>query len=100
MTTVRIYQPSKTSMQSGKGKAKEWRVEFETTDPLIAEPLMGWIASQDMSQELRLSFPTLEEALHFAKSKDIRYTVSTPPRIDVVPKSYGTNFTCPRMRGM
>lgn len=99
MTTVRIYQPSKTAMQSGKKKTRKWRVEFETKDPLLTESLMGWVAAYDMSQELQLSFSTLREALEFAKAKGVSYTVYNPRSVSVTPKSYATNFTCPRVRG-
>ncbi len=100
MATVRIYQPCKTAMQSGKGQTKAWVVEFETPDPFLADPLMGWISSFDMRQELHLSFPSLKEALHFAKTRDLHVTICTPPKVSVVPKSYGMNFTCSRMRGL
>ena len=99
MTRVRIYQPSKTAMQSGKRKTKEWLVEFETEDPLVAEPLIGWVASYDMSQELRLSFPSLAEALHFASINGFSYVVCNPSKISKVTKNYAFNFTCPRVRG-
>ncbi len=100
MTTVRIYQPSKTVMQSGQGKTKKWCVSFETEDPLIPEPLMGWIKSRDMSLELHLSFSSLKEALQFAKLKGVHYTIYNPTEISIIPKSYGANFTNPRIRGM
>ena len=100
MTTVRIYQPSQTAMQSGKGKTKHWLVEYETKDPMISEPLMGWIASIDTREQLRLFFPSLGEAIQFAKLKGLRYTISNPTKVSIVPKSYGTNFTCPRIRAM
>lgn len=99
MTTVRIYQPSKTAMQSGQGKTKSWRVVFETSDPLTREPLMGWVQSYDMRQELRLVFPSLAEAIHYAVSHGFSYTVCNSHQIKRVPKSYAINFTCPRMRG-
>lgn len=99
MTTVRIYQPSKTAMQSGWGKTKSWRVEFETDDPLITDPLMGWVKSYDMTQELHLSFPSLSEALHYATINRFSYIVCSPSKISMVPKSYGFNFTNPRVRG-
>ncbi len=100
MVTVRIYQPSKTAMQSGKGKTKRWLVEFESHDPRVTDPLMGWVSSEDTHQQLRLFFPSLTEAIRFAKLKNLRYLVSSPSSIERVPKSYGTNFTCPRIRGM
>lgn len=99
MTTVRIYQPSKTVMQSGKGKTKKWLLEFETADPLIAEPLMGWVESYDMSQELQLSFSSLSKAIDFAIGNGLSYTVYNRCKISTKPKTYAFNFTCPRVRG-
>jgi len=99
MRTVRIYHSYQTAMQSGKGKTKKWIMEFETDDPLTPEPLVGWVQSSDMTQQLYLSFNSLEEALHFAKVKDFAYTVSNPCQILTVPKNYAFNFTNPRVRG-
>jgi len=99
MTTVRIYQPLKSTMQAGKGKTNEWYVTFESKDPLLPNSLMGWVSSQDMRQELRLSFSSLLKAIDYAKINGFRYIVSTPPKSDIRPKSYGFNFTCPRIRG-
>jgi hypothetical protein len=99
MTTVRIYQPSKSAMQSGKGNTREWLVEFEKWDPLLPEPLNGWVSSKDTKQQLQLKFQTLEEALTFVNSKGLKYTVLNPALQEMFPKSYGFNFTCPRIRG-
>lgn len=99
MTTVKIYQPSKTAMQSGKKKMKRWYVDFETEDPLIAESLMGWVSSSDMTQELHLSFSSLSEALAFVSAKGFSYTICNPHQMIGLPKSYAINFTCPRIRG-
>ena len=44
-------------MQSGRGKLKEWLLEFETKDT-STNPLMGWEASNDTLQEVTLKFPT------------------------------------------
>lgn len=98
MPRLRIYQPSKTPMQAGRRK-RDWHVDFETTDPLTPDPLMGWVSAFDMSQELSLSFPSLEEALHFATLHGFPYTVCSPAPVIKPPKSYASNFTCPRVRG-
>jgi len=99
MTTVRIYQPSKSAMQAGKAKTKVWHLEFETHDPLLPEPLSGWVSSKDTNQQLVLKFASLEEVLGFANSKGYRYSVMNPALQEIVPQSYGFNFTCPRIRG-
>ena len=100
MTRIRIYQPSKTAMQSGWRKTERWLVEFETNDPLTTEPLMGWVKSSDMTQELHLFFPSLSEALHFAMINGFSYTVCNPSQVYLVPKNYAFNFTNPRVRGL
>lgn len=100
MTIVRIYQPAKTAMQSGLAKTKEWRVEFETDDPPTPEPLMGWVKSNDMTQELHLEFSSLDEALRYAITHDYSYTVCHPPKVAIIPKNYASNFTNPRVRGV
>lgn len=99
MTTVRIYQPCKTAMQSGQKKTNHWLVEFETQAALKTDPLMGWVSSSNTRDQLHLFFPTLEEAIQFAKIKGLQYTISNPPRVFLKPKSYENNFTCPRVRG-
>lgn len=99
MTTVRIYQPSKSTMQAGKKNTNVWCVDFEPQDSLAPEPLMGWIPAQDMRRELDLSFSSLEEALQFVKIKGFQYTICNPTTVFRVPKSYEINFTCPRIRG-
>lgn len=99
MAKVRIYQPSKTAMQSGKGKIKKWLMEFETKDPMTAHSLMGWVSSQDTSQQLHLTFLSLREAIRFAKEKGFNYTVYNPTEISIPPKNYALNFTCSRIRG-
>lgn len=99
MPLVRIYQPSKSAMQSGKANTKVWYITAEPTDPLLSEPIMGWTSSTDMSQEVRLTFSSLEKAIEFARLKGLQYTIYNSTKIDSRPKNYGENFTCPRVRG-
>ena len=60
--TARIYRPARNAMQSGKGKSKQWVLVHEQAIARKIEPLMGYTSSSDMSQQIKLSFPTLEEA--------------------------------------
>ena len=53
-------------MQSGRGKLKNWVLEFITKDPSI-NPLMGWETSTDTLEEIILKFPTKEKAIEYAK---------------------------------
>ena len=78
-------------MQSGRGKLKEWLLEFETKDPSI-NPLMGWEASTDTLEEIILKFPTKEKAIKYAKKNNISYSIVEPKQRDFVIKAYADNF--------
>ena len=91
MKKAKIYIPTKTAMQSGRGKLKEWLLEFETKDPSI-NPLMGWEASTDTLEEIILKFPTKEKAIEYAKKNNISYSIVEPKQRDFVIKAYADNF--------
>ena len=56
--TARIYKPTKTAMQSGKAKTKDWVLDYDPEVPRTVEPLMGWTSSSDMRQQLKKPSPT------------------------------------------
>lgn len=91
MTKARIYQPDKTAMQSGKAK-DSWLLEFAPEKPPFVDPLMGWTGMTDMKQEIKLSFPTQEAAVAYAKKQKIPYEVFSPPKRRPVKKAYADNF--------
>ena len=72
MKKAKIYIPTKTAMQSGRGNIKKWILEFEVRDPTV-EPLMGWESSDDTLSEVKLEFFTKEQALDYAKKNNIEY---------------------------
>jgi hypothetical protein len=89
---AKIYKPAKTAMQSGTAKTKKWIMEFEPHDTRFIEPIMGWVSSSDMRQEIKLQFETKEQAISYAKKHAIDYIVIDPkPRIMHL-KSYSSNF--------
>lgn len=89
---VRIYQPPKTAMQSGRARKNVWMMEFEPTAARQVEPLMGWTSSADTRAQLRLSFDSLEEAIAYAKAEGLMYSVETPRERSIKPKAYSDNF--------
>jgi hypothetical protein len=93
---VRIYQPAKTAMQSGKAQTRSWVLEFEPSAPRVREPLMGWTSSRDTQQQVRLSFATKEEAIAYARAHGMMYTVQEPKPHRVQPKAYADNFAYTR----
>ena len=91
MKKAKIYIPSKTATQSGRGKLKNWVLEFETKDPSI-NPLMGWETSTDTLEEVNLKFPTKAKAIEYAEKNNISYKVIEPKQKEFVIKSYADNF--------
>jgi hypothetical protein len=89
---ARIYRPAQNQMQSGTARTRQWVLDFEPASPRRVEPLMGWTSTTDMSQELRLTFDTKEEAIAYAQREGIPFRVfeakgRTPKRI-----AYSDNF--------
>jgi hypothetical protein len=72
---ARIFQPARTAMQSGDAKTRLWLLEYEPESPREADPLMGWTSSADMRQQIRLTFPTKEEAVAYATRNGIPYRI-------------------------
>ena len=89
---ARIYKPSRTATQSGRGLINEWMLEYEPSSARRPEPLMGWVASADTNNQVRIEFPTLEDAEAFAERLGLDYTVQAPRARRVKPRNYGDNF--------
>ncbi len=89
---ARIFVPSKNAMQSGKGKAQNWVLEFEPQSRQEIDPLMGWVSSSDMNAQVRLQFASQEEAESYAKREGITYRLEAPKTKKLRKKSYSENF--------
>ena len=79
-------------MQSGRGNAKRWVLEFEAEDARRIDGLMGWTGSSDMGQELRLTFETKEAAVAFAEARGLSFTVDSSPERKTRIRAYADNF--------
>ena len=97
--TARIYKPARTAMQSGTAKTHDWLLEYEPETPRVVEPLMGWTSSTDMKSQIRLRFPTREEAIAYCERKGIAYQVSEPKEPARRSIAYADNFAFQR-RGL
>lgn len=95
---ARIYQPSKTAMSSGMARTRRWLLDFGRDSAREIDPLMGWTSSTDTQAQVRLSFPTKEAALEYARDKGIDAVVVEPKRrqSNVRPRGYGENFATDR----
>jgi hypothetical protein len=90
---ARIYKPAKTAMQSGNARTKEWVLDYEPETPRQIEPLMGWTASGDMRQQVRLQFDTAEEAIGYCERYGIPYQLSKAKPSERQIVSYAANFS-------
>ena len=84
-------------MQSGRSNTQTWILEFEPTDALKVDSLMGWSGSQDTSRQLKMRFPSKEDAVAYAKRKGLLYRVQDPRQRIVKPKAYADNFAYKRV---
>ncbi len=94
--SVVIFKPSKTAMQSGKARTKDWVLEHKQTSARKPDPLMGWSSADDTTNQVRLSFETKEEAIAYAERHSLEYTVQAPREAKPKLKAYADNFSYTR----
>ena len=90
--TVKIYKPSKTAMQSGRGQTKQWVAEYVSDVSTTKDTLMGWTSSSDTKSQIKLFFETKEQAIIWAINNNYQFFVEEPQIRKIKPKSYSANF--------
>ena len=98
MALARIYRPAKTAMQSGRAKTRRWVLEYEPASRRDPDPLMGWSSAQDTLNQVQLRFDSLDEAIAFAKKRELEYALIEPNQRTRKVKSYADNFRYDRVR--
>ncbi|MEL6371177.1 MAG: ETC complex I subunit [Pseudomonadota bacterium] len=90
---ARIYQPSKTAMQSGKAKTSQWLLEFEAAAAKRIDPLMGWTSGSDTAAgQVKLQFSSKEAAVDYAEKHRIPFQVIETAERTQHAKAYADNF--------
>ena len=89
---ARIYRPARNVMQSGSANTERWVLEFEPETPPTADPLMGWTSTVETNPQVKLTFPTKDEAIAFAVKKGIAFEVKEEEPKRTQKKSYADNF--------
>ena len=92
MSKAIIYKPTKSATQSGKSKSKIWVLEYETSKSQHADSLMGWIGNGSTLSQIKLDFPTKENAIAYAQHKNIDFEIKEPQNSKFKHKSYAENF--------
>ena len=95
---AKIFQPARSAMQSGPARHRQWVLEFVPAQARWIDPLMGWTGSGDMNSQVRLSFPTREEAVAYAERHGIAHQVFEPKLRGHIVRAhgYGDNFATER----
>jgi hypothetical protein len=93
---ARITRPPQSAMQSGKAKAKLWRLEFVPDSPQTVEPLLGWTRSNDTQTQVVLDFVNREAAVAYAQSRGLAYELIEPEVPALRAKAYSDNFRTER----
>ncbi|PPR04091.1 hypothetical protein CVT24_010664 [Panaeolus cyanescens] len=91
---VRIYQPTRNTMQSGSGKSERWRIDWDILPGAgrWENPLMGYASSADYVQGTRITFRSKEDAIHFAEKQGWDYYVQQQTVKRIPPKNYAENY--------
>jgi hypothetical protein len=92
MAVGRLFQRSKNAMQSGRARADQWILQFESERPKRPDPLTGWAGGAETQEQVVLSFPTLEAARAYAEKNGIAYHVVPPAERKLRLQSYADNF--------
>lgn len=92
MTIARISQIDRRTTQSGKAKAGQWLLEFERQEAQRPDPLTGWNGSGDTRTQVRMTFPSSDEAIAYAKRNGLEYHLipATPTSLKI--QAYSDNF--------
>ena len=89
---ARLFQRSKNAMQSGRARAGEWVLQFESTSRKRPDPLTGWSGGADTQEQVTLSFPDLDAAKHNAEKYGIEYHIVPPAETKMRIQAYADNF--------
>ena len=89
---ARIFQRSKNAMQSGRARADQWVLQFESDRAQTPDPLTGWAGGGETQAQVRLSFPTLEAAKAYGDREGIAYHVVPGVTETLKIQAYADNF--------
>jgi hypothetical protein len=92
MTVARIIEADRKTTQSGKAAAARWTLEFERSQPQRPDPLTGWNGSGDTRTQIRIGFPTVEDAVAYATRHGFEFHVIPAPKTALKIQAYADNF--------
>ena len=79
-------------MQSGKGHADEWVLEYVPADRQRHDPMTGWYGSSDTKRQVKLRFDGREAAETYAKKLGLDVMIEAPRVHRLKLQAYSDNF--------
>lgn len=79
-------------MQSGRRKVGQWVLEYVTPSARNPEALMGWVASEDTLNQVKLKFDCCEDAQTYATEQGWDFVVANANIRKVKPRNYSDAF--------
>ena len=92
MTVARISQIDRKTTQSGRARTGQWLLEFERSEPQRPDPLTGWNGSGDTKTQIRLAFPSKDEAIAYATRHGYDYHIVPAAPVTLKIQAYADNF--------
>jgi hypothetical protein len=92
MTVARISEIDKKTTQSGKARAGQWLLEFERSQAQRPDPLTGWNGSGDTKTQVRLIFPSKEDAIAYCRRHGFDYHLVPAAPVKLKLQAYADNF--------
>lgn len=98
MSEARIFQPARSTMQSGNVRTRKWVLEFDPEEAKTPDPVMGWPGSGDTMGQLKMVFDSKDAAVAYAERNGLSYSVDEPCQRAVKMRAYADRFAHNRVR--
>ena len=88
----KIYKKTKSAMQSGNKNSLKWSLEPLYISEKKLSSTFCWNSVEGTTEQIKVDFNTLDEAIFFAKTNSLDYKVIKPNQRKLIVKSYAENF--------
>ena len=90
---VKIKEYKRSAMQSAPKQDGLWELTFiEDKNTRFVSDKTGWTSSADTKTQLKLKFNSKDDAIKYAKQKNLEYIIIFANKSSIKPKSYSDNF--------
>lgn len=93
---AKIFQPARNAMQSGQARTTHWLLEFEGPERRFIDPLTGTASSTNTLKQVELKFVNKDDAIAYAKARNLPYQVKETQKRKRISRSYAENFDTDR----